>query len=166
MTFLLRSTITTLFKTSSFQTCNLRAMSTQHNHLKDDCIFCKIIKKEIPSMKILETDKCFAFMDIEPLSEGHSLIIPKYHAQFMHEVPEDFLSEILPLAKKIASAGGYPQYNVLQNNGKLANQAVPHVHFHIIPKPDKESGLGIQWKPMNTTKEAIKAHYDELMKKL
>ncbi|CEG63743.1 hypothetical protein RMATCC62417_00844 [Rhizopus microsporus] len=102
-------------------------------------------------------------MDIEPLSEGHALIIPKYHAEFMHQVPDDYLSEMMPIAKKIAAAGGYSQYNVLQNNGRLANQAVPHVHFHVIPKPDKETGLGIRWRPLEKTKDEIKTKYESIM---
>ncbi|KAL4212739.1 hit protein 1 [Rhizopus microsporus] len=138
-------------------------MSTASQHLSDNCIFCKIIRHEIPSFKLVETDKSFAFMDIEPLSEGHALIIPKYHAEFMHQVPDEYLSEMMPIAKKIAAAGGYSQYNVLQNNGRLANQAVPHVHFHVIPKPDTETGLGIRWRPLEKTKDEIKARYESIM---
>ncbi|KAI7894896.1 HIT-like domain-containing protein [Mucor mucedo] len=139
---------------------------SSHNHLDDNCIFCKIIKKDIPSFKLVETEKTYAFMDIEPLSEGHSLVIPKYHAEFMHQVPDDFLADVMPVAKKIAAAGGFAQYNVLQNNGKLANQAVPHVHFHIIPKPDKETGLGVRWNPIKKDMADIQSTYDDIMKKL
>lgn len=139
---------------------------SSHEHLTDDCIFCKIIRKEIPSFKLVETDKSYAFMDIEPLSEGHSLVIPKYHAEFMHQVPDEYLADVMPVAKKIAAAGGFAQYNVLQNNGPLANQAVPHVHFHIIPKPNAETGLGVRWNPLKKSMDEIKASYDDISKKL
>ncbi|KAI8334574.1 HIT-like domain-containing protein [Chlamydoabsidia padenii] len=140
-------------------------MST-HSHLADDCIFCKIIRDEIPSFKLVETDKCYSFTDIEPLSEGHSLIIPKYHAEFMHQLPDDYLTDILPIAKQIAKAAKFEQYNVLQNNGKLANQAVPHVHFHVINKPNTSTGLGLTWKPIQTDMDSIKARYEEIKKNL
>ena len=66
--------------------------------------------------------------DIGPCSPGHSLIIPKYHAAKMHELPDDSLADILPVAKKIALATGAIDYNVLQNNGRIAHQVVDHVH--------------------------------------
>jgi diadenosine tetraphosphate (Ap4A) HIT family hydrolase len=79
-------------------------------------------------MKIYETENTFAFMDIAPISPYHSLIIPKYHAAKLHEMPDEYLSELLPIAKKIAKAMGVSEYNILQNNGKGAHQAVDHVH--------------------------------------
>ncbi|EEB87769.1 hypothetical protein MPER_14748, partial [Moniliophthora perniciosa FA553] len=91
-------------------------------------------------MKLIETDLSFSFLDIGPLSKGHALVIPKYHAQKMHELPDEHLIDILPIAKKIALAQGSENYNILQNNGKLAHQFVDHVHFHVIPKPNEEEG--------------------------
>ncbi|KAG0166719.1 Adenosine 5'-monophosphoramidase [Apophysomyces sp. BC1015] len=90
------------------------------------------------------------------------VIWPKHHAEFMHQLPDDHLADVLPIAKKIAAAAKLEQYNVLQNNGKLANQAVPHVHFHIIPKPDRDQGLGIRWKPIETSMEKIQETFDEI----
>ncbi|KAI9313461.1 HIT-like domain-containing protein [Dichotomocladium elegans] len=139
---------------------------SSHAHLSDDCIFCKIIRGEIPSYKLIETEKSFSFMDIEPLSPGHALIIPKYHAEFFHQIPDDYLADALPVAKKIATAAKLQQYNVLQNNGKLANQAVPHVHFHVIPKPSEEQGLGVRWKPIGMAKEDIQQLYKEIKENL
>ncbi|CDH58902.1 hit family protein 1 [Lichtheimia corymbifera JMRC:FSU:9682] len=149
----------------SLSSSSTRTMST-HSHLSDDCIFCKIIRGQIPSFKLVETDKSFAFMDIDPLSPGHSLVIPKYHAEFFHQVPDEYLADALPVAKKIAAASNLKQYNVLQNNGKLANQAVPHVHFHVIPKPNEEQGLGVRWKPIGMSKDEVQKVYDETMKNL
>ena len=79
-------------------------------------------------MKLFETDKSYAFLDIGPCSQGHSLVIPKYHAAKMHELPDDYLQDILPIAKKLAIATGAAEYNVLQNNGRMAHQVVDHVH--------------------------------------
>jgi len=111
------------------------------NHLSDSCIFCKIIKGEIPSFKVVETELSFAFLDISPMAEGHTLIIPKYHAERLHEVPEQYLADLLPLAGKIALSTGHADYNLLQSNGKIAFQHVPHVHLHVIPKPNLEDGM-------------------------
>lgn len=93
-----------------------------------NCIFCEIIDGKIPSMKLFETDKSYAFLDIGPCSQGHSLVIPKYHAAKMHELPDDYLQDILPIAKKLAIATGAAEYNILQNNGRMAHQVVDHVH--------------------------------------
>ncbi|KOS13961.1 hit-like protein [Malassezia pachydermatis] len=122
-----------------------------------NCIFCKIIDGKIPSMKLLESDKSFAFVDIGPCSPGHSLIIPKYHAAKMHELPDDSLQDILPMAKKVAIATGASEYNILQNNGRLAHQVVDHVHFHVIPKPSQDKGLVVGWPSSNPPKEELQA---------
>ncbi|KAI8093480.1 HIT-like protein [Halteromyces radiatus] len=155
----------TFIKRTPFFYSTTRTMST-HTHLTDECVFCKIIKGDIPSFKLVETDKCYSFIDIEPLSDGHSLVIPKYHAEFMHQLPDEYLTDILPIAKQIAKAAKFEQYNVLQNNGKRANQAVPHVHFHVINKPNATTGVGLTWKPINTSMDSIKAHYEEIKKNL
>ncbi|KAF8073578.1 HIT-like protein [Lyophyllum atratum] len=131
-----------------------------------NCLFCKIIKGEIPSFKLLETDLSFAFLDIGPLAKGHALIIPKYHAEKMHQLPDEYLAEALPLAKKIAAAQGLENYNVLQNNGRIAHQVVDHVHIHIIPKPSKEEGLVIGWPTKPMDKDELKQLCDDIISKL
>ncbi|KAI8318934.1 putative HNT1-adenosine 5'-monophosphoramidase [Martensiomyces pterosporus] len=124
--------------------------------LAADCIFCKIVRGEIPSVKLLETTNSFAFLDIGPISEGHALVIPKYHAEKMHELPDEFLADAMPVAKKIATALGAENYNILQNNGRLAHQEVPHVHFHVIPKPNEAEGLTIGWPAKKADSERLK----------
>ncbi|KAI9653118.1 MAG: Adenosine 5'-monophosphoramidase [Alyxoria varia] len=111
------------------------------------CIFCRIIKGEIPSAKLFESPTTLAFLDITPLSKGHALVIPKHHGAKLTDIPDDSLSEILTTLKRIAAATGAPNYNILQNNGRAAHQVVDHVHFHMIPKPveDDAKGLGIGW---------------------
>ncbi|KAK9465809.1 HIT-like domain-containing protein [Lipomyces arxii] len=135
------------------------------------CLFCRIIKGEIPSFKIYESSKVYAFLDINPLAEGHTLVIPKFHAAKMHEVPDEYLAEIMPAARKIALAlGATPddtfQYNILQNNGTLAHQVVQHVHYHIIPKPNEEAGLGVGWPQTPTDFDALKKTHEKLAAKI
>lgn len=122
----------------------------QSTTMSESCIFCKIIKGAIPCHKILETPTVLAFLDINPLASGHTLIIPKHHGAKLHDIPEDHLVDILSVAKKIAQAIGCPDYNILQNNGRLAHQEVDHVHFHLIPKPNETEGLGIRWPSQAT----------------
>ncbi|KAJ3917979.1 HIT-like domain-containing protein, partial [Lentinula edodes] len=132
------------------------------------CIFCKIIKGEIPSFKLIETDLSFvySFLDVGPIAIGHSMVIPKYHAAKMHELPDEYLADALPIAKKIALAQGAENYNILQNNGALAHQVVQHVHFHVIPKPNEEEGLIVGWPAKEVPKEELQKVYEELKGKL
>jgi histidine triad (HIT) family protein len=113
-------------------------------------IFDKILDGEIPCQKVYEDDHVLAFLDIAPLSEGHTLVIPKERKAQLHELSDEqaaAIGRVLPrLARAVMKATGAEAYNVLQNNGPAAHQAVMHVHFHIIPKT-AEGGLGIGWKP-------------------
>ncbi|KAJ3478827.1 hypothetical protein NLI96_g9491 [Meripilus lineatus] len=125
-----------------------------------------MIRREIPSFKLVETELSYSFLDIGPLSKGHSVIIPKYHAQKMHELPEEYLADALPVARKVALALGCEDYNVLQNNGRLAQQEVDHVHFHVIPKPNAEEGLIIGWPSKKADMGELKKLHEELVAKL
>ncbi|EMF08824.1 HIT-like protein [Sphaerulina musiva SO2202] len=135
-----------------------------------NCIFCKIIKGDIPSMKLFESEKTLAFLDINPLAYGHALILPKHHGEKLTDIPDEDLTELLPVAKKIASALKTTQnvenYNILQNNGALAHQQVGHVHFHIIPKPDDAQGLKIGWPQQNADMEKLKKLLEEVKSKM
>jgi len=133
-----------------------------------NCIFCKIIKGDIPSLKLVETDLSYSFLDINPLAKGHALVIPKYHAEKLHQLPDEYLADALPVAKKIAVAQGAENYNILQNNGRIAHQVVDHVHFHVIPKPSDSSqeGLVLGWPQGTPTKEELAAVQEELQAKL
>ncbi|OGE55362.1 hypothetical protein PENARI_c004G02358 [Penicillium arizonense] len=130
------------------------------------CIFCKIIKGDIPSLKLFESEKVFAFLDIQPLSRGHALVIPKFHGAKLTDLPDEDLVEILPVAKKIAKASGAADFNILQNNGRIAHQVVDHVHFHMIPKPNEEEGLGIGWPTQATDMDKLKALHEEIKSKM
>ncbi|OAP65626.1 hypothetical protein AYL99_01598 [Fonsecaea erecta] len=130
------------------------------------CIFCKIVKGEIPSFKLFESDKVLAFLDIQPLSRGHALVIPKHHGVKLTDIPDDSLTDILQVLKKIAVATGAENYNVLQNNGRLAHQEVDHVHFHLIPKPNPTEGLGIGWPAQKMDMDELKKLYETLKAKM
>ena len=112
-------------------------------------IFTKILAGEIPCHRVYEDDRVLAFLDISPLSRGHVLVIPKEPAETLDQLSDDSaaaIGRVLPrLARAVLAATGARHYNVLQNNGAPAHQAVHHVHFHIIPKFDDGSGLGIDW---------------------
>jgi histidine triad (HIT) family protein len=114
-----------------------------------DTIFTKIIRGEIPCHKVYEDDLVFAFLDIGPISHGHTLVIPKEPAKTLDALSDDSaaaIGRVLPrLCRAVMQATETSDYNILQNNGAPAHQAVPHVHFHIIPKPDSETGLGVGW---------------------
>lgn len=113
-----------------------------------ETIFDKILDGEIPCHKVYEDDLVLAFLDVGPLSRGHTLVIPKERKAFVHELSDESaaaIGRVLPrLSRAVLKATGAQEYNILQNNGALAHQAVMHVHFHIIPKT-MEDGLGVRW---------------------
>jgi len=115
-----------------------------------ETIFSRIIRGEIPCHRVYEDDKVLAFLDVGPLAPGHTLVIPKEAAATLDALSDESaaaLGRVLPrLCRAVVAATGATAYNVLQNNGAAAHQAVFHVHFHIIPKQD-EAGLGLGWKP-------------------
>jgi histidine triad (HIT) family protein len=113
-------------------------------------IFARILDGEIPCHRVYEDEHVLAFLDVGPLSEGHTLVIPKERKAQLHELSDEqaaAIGRVLPrIARAVMSATGASAYNVLQNNGAAAHQAVFHVHFHIIPRIGT-SGLGVGWKP-------------------
>ena len=106
--------------------------------MSEDCIFCKIIKGDIPSVKIFEDETVLAFMDIGPVVKGHALVIPKVHCDPITNTPPELLQTLIVAVQKVAAAQidglGADGVNVSQANGKVAGQEVPHIHFHVIPR--------------------------------
>jgi len=106
--------------------------------MTNDCIFCKIIAGELPAKKVYEDDNCLAFMDINPVTKGHTLVIPKKHFEDIMNTPDDLLGKVIAAARKVALAQKNGLHadavNVTQANGQLAGQIIPHIHFHIIPR--------------------------------
>ena len=117
---------------------------------EDDCIFCKILKGDIPSYKVYEDDSFIGILDINPSAKGHVIIIPKNHAANIFELSEKYAKEIFVVAKKIAEAikkAYQPDgINILQNNGEAAGQTVFHLHVHVIPRY-KDDTIKIEWEP-------------------
>ena len=116
-----------------------------------ETVFTKILRGEIPCHRIYEDAAVLAFLDVNPLSRGHTLVIPKEPAATIDQLSDDAaaaIGRVLPrIARAVLAATGATAFNILQNNGAEAHQAVFHVHFHIIPKTDDGSGLGIDWRP-------------------
>lgn len=129
------------------------------------CIFCKIIKGELPSNKIYENDKILAFLDIGPVNKGHTLVIPKEHYETIYDVPEELLKEMIVIVKKITiavkKAVNADGINLGQSNETAAGQAVPHLHFHIMPRL-KDDGFH-HW-PQGTYKDGEMKEYMEKIK--
>jgi histidine triad (HIT) family protein len=111
-------------------------------------VFDRILSGEIPSHRVYEDERVFAFLDIHPIAPGHTLVIPRERRAFLHELSDESagaLGRALPrICRAVLQATGAQHYNVLQNNGAPAHQAVFHVHFHVIPRIG-ERGLGIGW---------------------
>jgi histidine triad (HIT) family protein len=116
-----------------------------------ETIFSKIVRGELPCHKVFEDEHVLAFLDIAPLSPGHVLVIPKVAARTLDEVGDAAAAALgralVRVARAVKAATGSSAYNILQNNEAEAHQAVFHVHFHVIPKPSEDSGLGIDWRP-------------------
>ena len=104
----------------------------------DDCVFCKMVEGQIPCAKIFEDDTVLAFLDIGPVSDGHTLVVPKQHFEKLHDCPTELLggicSRLGAIAGAVAKAVNSHGYNLLCNNGRAAGQLVKHLHFHIIPR--------------------------------
>mgnify|MGYP000293312901 CR=1 FL=1 len=114
-----------------------------------DTIFSKIIRAEVPCHKVYEDAHVLAFLDIGPLSNGHTLVIPKESAVTLDKLSDESsaaLGRALPrICRAVMAATGAADFNILQNNGASAHQVVQHVHFHIIPHFADGTGLNIKW---------------------
>ena len=122
---------------------------TSETLLDADCIFCKIIRGEIPSFKIFEDDEILAFMDVNPIATGHALVIPKFHSKDIHETPAEWVGITFAGAKRIAEAVEKTLepagINIVQANGPGAKQSVFHLHVHVMPR-GMDDGLTMNWE--------------------
>ncbi|MBV9789880.1 MAG: HIT family protein [Chloroflexi bacterium] len=123
-----------------------------------DCIFCRIIAGDIPSHKVYEDDATLAFLDINPASQGHAVVIPKEHAADLFSLSPDALAATAKATQTVArllQRGVHPEgINILQNNGPSAGQSVFHYHVHVIPRWSGDRALGM-WKPGATDHAAF-----------
>ena len=110
----------------------------------EDCIFCKIVKGEIKSDIVYDDDNFIGILDINPIAEGHTLIIPKNHYRTILDMPSSLGGEVIDAIKKVSlklmDEGKAEGFNVVQSNNEVAQQEVPHLHFHIVPRK-KGDGL-------------------------
>ncbi|GCF13770.1 HIT family protein [Haloarcula mannanilytica] len=115
--------------------------------MSEDCIFCQIVAGDIPSRTVYEDDTVLAFLDANPLSPGHTLVIPKTHHERLNDTPADVAGEVLStlheLVPAVEAAVDAPASTVAFNNGEEAGQEVPHVHGHIIPRFEDDGGRPI-----------------------
>ena len=130
------------------------------SHREPDCLFCKIVAGEIPATIIAEDERAIAFMDINPATRGHSLVIPRAHARDVHEIDPEDLKAVAALAQTVAGLAvqrlGAAGVNLLNSNGAAAWQTVFHFHLHVIPRYDGDP-LRLPWKPAQGDMEEISA---------
>lgn len=132
----------------------------------EDCIFCKIAKGEIPSWKVYEDESTYAFFDINPKNEYHTLVIPKKHYKDIFEIPEDEAASLMRTVKKVVDLYGeklgHKDVQILNNSGENAQQDVFHIHFHIIPRFPGD-GQNAIWPK---TRKEVPDRFAELMKRI
>ena len=127
---------------------------------REDCIFCKIAGGELPSKTLYEDENFRVILDLSPATRGHALILPKEHAEDLHELSDETAAEVLVLAKKIAAVMVKRLHcdglNLVQNNGEAAGQTVKHFHVHVIPRY-KGDGQNINWVPGSPSQEELES---------
>lgn len=131
-----------------------------------DCLFCKIVAGEIPATIVAETERTIAFMDINPATRGHALVIPRAHARDVHEIDAADLQEVATTAQRVAAAAvqrlGADGVNLLNSNGPAAWQTVFHFHMHVIPRY-KGDPLRLPWTPSPGDMDDIAAAGEQLV---
>ncbi|MBI4163154.1 MAG: HIT family protein [Candidatus Aenigmarchaeota archaeon] len=135
----------------------------------DDCIFCKILKKEIPSMRIYENEGAVAMLDVKPLAPGHSIVIPKSHIALVEDMKdkemEHVFSAVRTVLQKVKNSDIKPHgFTIGINDGKAAHQFVPHVHVHIIPRFEKDGGGSVHTIVSNPPSMDLKTAFDMINK--
>ena len=135
----------------------------------DDCLFCKMVAGQIPVTKIYEDEVVLVFLDIGPISDGHTLVIPKQHFEKLHDCPSEFLgrvgSRLGKIAGAVTAAMNSDGYNVLCNNSRAAGQHIEHLHFHIIPRNTGDGLLG-QWPAYEYEQGKIELIAEKIRKNL
>ena len=134
-----------------------------------DCVFCKIRDGRIPSLKVYEDEATLAFMDINPLNEGHTLVIPRAHVATLYEADEADLQAVIATASRVARAirdALRPDgLNLLQANGAAAFQSVPHFHLHLVPRFTGD-GKGFDWPMVPGDRGRIQAAAEKVRRAL
>jgi histidine triad (HIT) family protein len=135
----------------------------------EDCLFCKIVRGEVPTSKIFEDDVCMAFMDVFPIKEGHCLLIPKDHYQNLLDVDKDVAAHLarrlVDLTHKVNKVIAPDGIITSAANGKGAGQEIPHLHLHVIPR-NHGDGFGFRFPDDYRNKMADRERFDELAAQL
>jgi histidine triad (HIT) family protein len=135
----------------------------------DDCLFCKMVAGQIPVTKVYEDEDVLAFLDIGPISDGHTLVIPKQHFEKLHNCPPEILgrlgSKLGKIAGAVSKAMNSDGYNLLCNNGKAAGQLIEHLHFHIIAR-NTGDGLFTRWPSYKYEQGKIEIIAEQIRKNL
>ena len=131
----------------------------------ESCIFCKIVAGEAPSWKVMENEHAYAFLDINPVSPYHTLVIPKNHHKDIFDIPRESLQEVIGLLKDVVSLYeeklGIQNLQVVNSNGREAQQDVFHIHYHIVPRKLGD-GQNVRWK----TYPEMRPKFDQMLEKL
>ena len=131
----------------------------------NDCVFCKIVSGTVPSAKVYEDEHTLAFLDINPISLGHTLVITRNHYEQLTDVPAEELGRLIRTTQRIAAAvikgAGAEGFNLVQSNGACAAQIVPHVHFHLVPRR-RYDGLHFVTKRLDIDDEERVAVLDKI----
>ena len=134
-----------------------------------DCIFCKIVRGEIPAQKVYETDKSVAILDLYPLNKGHVLVLSKDHYERVVEIPPDVWQDMALAAREVAKgilkAFDPDGYHLLINNGDAAGQEIAHAHLHVIPR-FYDDGVAFGWRHLKYDEEELKEYGDRLRQAL
>ena len=135
----------------------------------EDCLFCKMVAGQIPVTKIYEDDIVLSFLDIGPISDGHTLVIPKQHYEKIHLCPPELLAQVTlrfgNIAEAVSVAMNSEGYNILCNNGRAAGQVIDHLHFHIIPRMTGD-GVFNSWPSYKYSEGQIDTIAEQIRKNL
>lgn len=135
-----------------------------------DCVFCKIVAGTLPSYRVFEDERHVAFLDINPFSAGHTLVCPKRHGETLWDMDEHEIAEVFRVASKVSmgvvAATEADGFRIMQNNGEAANQAVAHIHVHVIPSKLQDKGrfsrMKLSEKEMSEVADSIRAEIAKL----
>jgi histidine triad (HIT) family protein len=137
---------------------------------EEECVFCKIVRGKLPSYGVYEDERHVAFLDINPFSAGHTLVCPRRHGETLWDMDEHEIAEVFKVASKVSmgvvAATKADGFRIMQNNGEAANQAVAHIHVHVIPSRLEDKGrfsrMKLSEKEMAEVAESIKAEIAKL----
>jgi len=134
--------------------------------MSKDCLFCKIVQNEIPSKQVFENDSVLAFLDINPISEGHTIVIPKNHYQTLGELPDEEIGGLFKavkiVAKKIYGNLAIDGYNIVMNNYSAAGQMIEHAHIHIVPRTRGDGLIKLEMPKEQAEEEVL----EKVLKKI